>query len=130
MSGRAWRCANANTLDALRPDISGATIRAAWHAGGLASLVAIIPAAADIARRYHSRPPSLRAVKREAIANAAGYCGVEYLGERRRGGGSVYYANAGDAYASTLLFCGARLYVGTWAGVVEARGVVERAPWC
>ena len=41
--------------------------------------------------------------------------GAEYLGDliRPRGiGRSVYYCNAGDTYASTILFCGPRAWVG------------------
>jgi hypothetical protein len=50
--------------------------------------------------------------------------GIEYLGLHRRTGEGVYYCNAGDIYAETVLFIGARLMVGCIGDMVE-RGAVR-----
>lgn len=51
--------------------------------------------------------------------------GVEYLGHHKLTGHHIYYANAGDAYAPTVLFAGLRAYVGCWADLVEAGKIKE-----
>lgn len=45
--------------------------------------------------------------------------GVEFLGIHRRTGQDVYYCNAGDSYATTVIFHGDRLYVGCTGDLVE-----------
>lgn len=49
--------------------------------------------------------------------------GVEFLGQHRRTGAGVYYCNAGDTYATTVLFIGPRLVVGCWGDLVERNAV-------
>jgi len=46
--------------------------------------------------------------------------GVEFLGVLKRGGGDVYYCNAGDTYATTVLFVGDRLVVGCIGDYAES----------
>lgn len=53
--------------------------------------------------------------------------GVEYLGRNKRTNDEVYYCNAGDTYATTVLFVGPYLRVGCWGDLVE-RGTVATAP--
>lgn len=49
--------------------------------------------------------------------------GVEWLGVHKRLGKSIYYCNAGDTYATTVLFIGGRLLVGCWGDLVECNMV-------
>ena len=49
--------------------------------------------------------------------------GVEYLGQHRRSGDHVYYCNAGDTYAPTIIFAGLRMYVGCWGELIERNRV-------
>lgn len=49
--------------------------------------------------------------------------GVEFLGIDRRSGVDVYYCNAGDTYAPTILFKGTTLFVSTWGDLVERNSV-------
>jgi hypothetical protein len=51
--------------------------------------------------------------------------GVEYLGQHKRTGEHVYYCNAGDTYAATVLFSGLRMHVGCWGDLVEKRLIAE-----
>jgi hypothetical protein len=51
--------------------------------------------------------------------------GVEFLGVHRRTGYDVYYCNAGDTYATTILFHGLILSVGCWGDLVEANMIRE-----
>lgn len=50
--------------------------------------------------------------------------GVEYLGVHKRTGQEVWYCNAGDSYASTVIFAGLSMRVGCWGDFVE-RGAME-----
>lgn len=52
-------------------------------------------------------------------------CGVEFLGFDKRSGRSVYYCNAGDTYATTVIFHGPRMTVGCWGDLVERNRVRE-----
>lgn len=53
--------------------------------------------------------------------------GVEFIGVHKRSGYNVYYCNAGDTYATTVLFIGPRLVVGCWGDLVERDAVREPA---
>lgn len=57
---------------------------------------------------------------RERIDAILRTSGVEWLGVHKRAGKSVYYCNAGDTYATTVLFIGHRLIVGCWGDLAEA----------
>lgn len=54
--------------------------------------------------------------------------GVEFLGINRRNGCEVYYCNAGDTYASTVLFCGLSARVACWGDLVEKNLLRELQP--
>ena len=113
---------------AIRLDCSPELVRAIWKAETRADLENIYPPAVGIAREWYT-PPKFRALKREAVCHAAGFHGVEYLGDHKRAGVSVYYCNAGDAYAPTLCFTGGRLFVACWGDLVESGAIRERAQW-
>lgn len=49
--------------------------------------------------------------------------GVEYLLTDRRTNREVLYCNAGDVYATTVLFCGNVLFVGCMADAIQTRRV-------
>lgn len=76
---------------------------------------------------YHF--PKMRDIKRTAVDEVLRTSGVEYLGMYKGRsvwrGHHVYYCNAGDIYATTIIFIGGALRVGCWGTLVE-RGVIER----
>lgn len=76
---------------------------------------------------YHF--PKMRETKRKAVDEVLRTCGVEYLGRYRGRSGlaghAVYYCNAGDTYAPTIIFIGGALRVGCWGDLVE-RGLIDR----
>lgn len=49
--------------------------------------------------------------------------GVEYLGQHKRTCEHIYYCNAGDSYASTVIFAGLSARVACWGDIVE-RGLI------
>ena len=51
--------------------------------------------------------------------------GVEYLGWHKRQCQHVYYCNAGDGYALTVVFIGPRMRVACWADYIERNLVSE-----
>lgn len=112
-------CASLASLAALKLECEPDLIRAIWKAESRAAIENIYPPAIGIARDWYT-PPKLRDFKRQAIDQAAGFHGVEYLGRDRRTGNSVYYCNAGDSYAPTICFIGARLVVSDWAYWIES----------
>lgn len=64
---------------------------------------------------------------REQIDALIGTHGVEYLGTNKRTGDAVYYCNAGDAYATTVIFQGLHMRVGCWGDLIERNTVREPA---
>lgn len=52
--------------------------------------------------------------------------GIEYLGIHRRIGCDVYYCNAGDTYATTIVFLGGTMRVACWGDYIERNLVKER----
>jgi hypothetical protein len=54
--------------------------------------------------------------------------GVEYLGIHRRTGDHVYYCNAGDTYATTVMFRGLCLTVGCIGDLLEPDLIREPQP--
>lgn len=65
-----------------------------------------------------------RAEAREAIDKILRTHGVEYLGKHKRSGLDVDYCNAGDAYATTVVFVGVICRVACWGDYVE-RGLIH-----
>ena len=49
--------------------------------------------------------------------------GLEYIGENKRTGFDVYYLNAGDTYATTLIFHNGVMRISTVGDLVE-RGII------
>jgi hypothetical protein len=74
-----------------------------------------------IRRLWHNEPITRKV--REQIDQILRTSGVEYLGEHKRSGHNVYYCNAGDTYATTVLFIGPRLVVGCWGDLAERDAV-------
>jgi len=68
---------------------------------------------------------SWRETKREAINYLIEGHGVELLGLHKRSGELAYYVNSGDTYATTIIFIGGRLTVGTWGDMIESGTVRE-----
>lgn len=110
----------------IRLDCDPELVRAIWKADSLDELAKVYPEADGTIIPRYGRLPSLRTAKREAINQAAGFHGVLHLGWHRRNHAHVYYLNAGDAYAPTLIFCGNRMTVGCWGDLVE-RGYITTA---
>lgn len=76
-----------------------------------------------IRRVWHNDWKRSRAM--EEIDHILRTSGVEFLGTHKRSDLSVYYCNAGDTYATTVLFIGPRLIVGCWGDLVETNAVRE-----
>lgn len=74
--------------------------------------------------RYNYHPFDNCELKQIAINRILRSHGVEYLGYDKVSGQHVYYCNAGDTYAATVIFIGTRLIVGCWGDLVE-RGRIE-----
>lgn len=109
----------------IRLECDPALIRAIWKADSLDALVTVYPAAdGDIIPPY-GRLPSLREAKRQAIDHAAGFHGVMHLGWHRRKQAHIYYLDAGDPYAPTLIFCGDRMTIGCWGDLVERGDIID-----
>ena len=117
------RCASRAALGELKLECDAALVRAVWKAESRAAVVKVYPDAESL-DRGHFRPYRLRELKREVLNKAGGFFGVEYLGTLKRSGEPVYYANAGDGYAGTLIFTGSRLTVGTVGDLID-RGLIR-----
>lgn len=78
----------------------------------------VTPEDAKHIRNLWYRPIRAEA-RRKQIDEVLRTCGVEFLGIHRRTGQDVYYCNAGDSYATTVIFHGDRLYVGCTGDLVE-----------
>lgn len=93
---------NATKFEDLRLLVDGATLKAIW---------------ADT--------EMLERDKMELINQLGEYHGVEFLGNMKRDNAPVYYCNAGDTYAATIVFIGTRMTVTTWGDLVEGGHVKE-----
>lgn len=115
----SYICANVNKLQEVKdvtPEIA-AMVRKVWKAASLDELEQITgkpvtPAWGEL--------PRLIDKKREMVDRLIDCFGVEYLGIMKRSGTHVYYCDAGDTYASTIIFIGRRLVVGCWGDLVES----------
>lgn len=67
-----------------------------------------------------------RAKARNEIDEIIRTCGVEYLGWHRRACVECWYCNAGDSYATTIVFVGENLTVSCWADLVEKNLIDEK----
>jgi hypothetical protein len=68
-----------------------------------------------------------RLVARQRIDGVINTHGVEYLGHHKRRHLPVWYCNAGDTYATTVVFFGPVMRVACWGDYVE-RGLVVDKP--
>lgn len=120
-------CANARALQELKdvtPEMAK-QIRAIWCYLSREELLAQHERAASYARQCHNEPSTIH-LRRIAIDALIDTCGVEYLGKTRRSDDPVYYCNAGDTYATTIIFSGPHLRVGCWGDLIERGSVRER----
>lgn len=90
----------------------------------LCQLKDVTPELAEEIRHAWRTIPNRREA-REAVDCLFRSCGVEHLGVHKRSHFDVYYCNAGDTYAPTILFIGVRMVVGTWGDLVERRAIHE-----
>lgn len=108
-------------------DIDRATaviIRHVWLEAGRQELLAL--AETHGITLHHGYAESLNYLRALIIDKLAGTHGVEHLGEHRRTGLDVDYCNAGDTYASTIIFHGDVMHVACWGDYVE-RGAVRES---
>jgi len=122
-----YRAPSVKTLEksGISLDCAPELVRAIWKSESRAELYDVYPPAAEIEREYYW-VPFFRDLKRQCIDRAAGFYGVEYLGWHKRAREAVYYLNAGDSYAATLIFTGRTMVVSCWADYVE-RGLIKEA---
>lgn len=68
--------------------------------------------------------PGNKSIRRTVIDDMLGTFDVERLGVHKSSGYTIHYCNAGDTYATTILFIGNRMIVGDWGYYVE-RGLIR-----
>ena len=68
----------------------------------------------------------LRHIKTKMINAILDTFGLEHLGWHKRASEQVYYFNAGDTYAATIILIGDNLTVGCWGDLVE-KNLIEGA---
>jgi hypothetical protein len=73
---------------------------------------------------WHTEPSRL--VARQRINGVLNTHGVEYLGHHKRRHLPVWYCNAGDTYATTVVFLGPVMRVGCWGDYVERDLIADR----
>lgn len=109
-------CASLATLEGVKLDCTAELIRAIWKAPNRAAVESLYPDAATIDSDWIN-PAQPEQLRREAINEAAGFHGVQYLGHCTRTGWPIHILDAGDPYAPTLCFIGYRLSVTTHADI-------------
>ncbi len=119
-------CASLKTLQTIKdmtPDLAK-QIRNVWRNMTRDDIIAQFPVAAEYARQCIN-PPDTLALRRMVVDQLIGTYGIEYIGTSKKTGSHVYYCNAGDTYAHTVLFAGARLSVGNWGDLIEHNSIRE-----
>ena len=111
-------CASIKNLKSLKLECDPKLIRTIWKTDSMDLIESMAPRTAKESNRMY-RPFRPRTFRREAINEIAGFHGVEYLGKNKRTGEAIYYLNAGDSYAPTIIFQGARLFVSTVGDLIE-----------
>lgn len=66
---------------------------------------------------------------RQRIDGVLNTHGVEYLGYHRQRGIGVYYCNAGDTYATTVVFLGPVMRVACWGDYAERSDIARHTPY-
>ena len=98
-------------------------VRKLWSKLTRQELLEQSDAAAELNRTSYN-PHATRYLRRAAIAGLlTDFHGIEYLGIHKRSNDRVYYLNAGDPYATTLIFKGNRAFVGCWGDLVERNAI-------
>lgn len=105
------------------PEIAKA-IRTVWKTTKESEVFAASPQTKEWVDTCY-RMPKFREIRRHAIDCILGTHGIEFLGIYKPSGEDVYYCNAGDTYATTILFIGRRLIVTCWGELVEKNQIRE-----
>jgi hypothetical protein len=94
-------------------------VRAILKLKNVDAVTSVSDVALEYVRSCYHRPP-LHMAKLTAIDAVIGTYGVEGIGRGHNlKSPSIEYCNAGDAYATTLLWVGGRYRVGDWGSIVE-----------
>lgn len=109
-------CGVDDVIEATMPHILSARTCASSKA--LQTIKDVTPADAWLIRHLW-RTVENRKAARAAVDKVLCTHGVEYLGQSKRTVHHIYYCNAGDAYAGTILFAGNRIFVGCWGDLIE-----------
>lgn len=96
-------------------------IRLVWYSANWASLRLAYPELGVT----ESSTEAFRAVLRECIDRILGTCGIHLLGYSVGRSVPVYYCNAGDTYATTVLFWGHNMRVGCIGSLLENNRVTQ-----
>lgn len=110
------RCASLKSLSTITPH--GKRVREVWCKLTRTQLIDEFPAVAAYVSACYS-PPGTRILRRMAVDIVLETYGVEFLGVHRRTATAIHYANAGDTYIATALFCGNTLRVGCWGDLID-----------
>lgn len=127
------RCASVDDLQEIKDvtEEKARLIRMLWGTESAYLVAALAAVAVD--REAMSREewearngthPAQLQEKMDAVDMILGTHGVCFLGEMRGSGNAVYYCNAGDPYATTVIFSGRNLRVGCWGDLAEGRTLV------
>lgn len=116
------RCASIKTLMQLKDvDLALAKeIRRVWRTVKTREELMLI--AGLVGSDFYHDPP-VRHLKRVAVDKLIGTYGVEFLGLHRKSKDDMYYCNAGETYAETIIFKGHTLSVGCWGDWVESNKI-------
>ena len=96
-------------------------IRLLWVARDFGSLRLAYPECGI----FSEGPTVFRHVQRECVDRILRTSGVEFLGYSVGRGVSVYYCNAGDTYATTVLFLGHHMRVGCIGDLIENNRITQ-----
>jgi len=125
-------CASVTNLQNIK-DVTEADarlIRKVWSLMGATQTRAyLLRPAINLNGRFSSLADTAKGsanLKQGAIDIILGTHGVEYLGQRKGNREHVYYCNAGDTYATTVLFDGLHLRVGDIGNLIERNLISER----
>lgn len=121
-----YTCASLEKLQEIKDvtEDDAKLIRRVWKATKDTDFETLYPQVKAYLDSCHTRPYTIQ-IKRWIVDSILNTCGVEFLGMDRRSGDGVNYCNAGDTYATTILFIGKRLVVGCWGDLVEANRIRE-----
>lgn len=95
-------------------------IRLLWVARDHASVELVYPESRQVLGN-----PLIDSLRRECVDRILRTYGVEFLGNSVGRGVPVYYCNAGDLYATTVLFWGYHMRVGCTGDLIENNRITQ-----